>query len=66
MSDDDDHLRPEDFALGKPCPPCYDSAAKEFLLIAAVILAFVLGIAIGMKVRDAQLRHQPIIHLESP
>jgi hypothetical protein len=65
---DDDHLQPSDFGLDRErCPPCYDGAAKEFLLFAAVILAFVLGVAIGMKVRDGQLRHaRELPHLEEP
>lgn len=58
---EDGHLRPGDFK--KPeCPPCYDGAAKEFLLFAALILAFVVGVAIGMKVRDGQLRHANELH----
>lgn len=58
MSDDDDHLRPSDFNLTEPCPPCYDGRAKEFLLFAAVVMAFALGLAVGMKIRDGQLRHR--------
>ncbi len=58
----DDHLQPRDFGLDlkHPCPPCYDTRAKEFMILALMVFAFALGIAVGMKIRDGQLRRQQI------